>query len=576
MRVCPIVLDRRPSFMEGAPDPMSLLLTPLGVGRLLCDFHARLPSVVSTRLTIATAFAPTAAYLAALQRTCQRVSAVTPIKDLVDTAATLDPADWLLLADPLCFPADPIDARMVLRRLASTGSVIHLVAMNANPEGVTDGVQLDRVGSVRGVRRYYDARTWSYLAGVVCTLIPVATFLRFADLLTESDSLTEFRAALASAAVPSRDLPIPGEAMHLEREADLLRLSERRIVALREAASQWGAGASIDPTATLAGPVVVGENVIVEAGAAVIGPATLGPGSRIRAGAIVAQCLVGAGVEVQRNTVVSHRAIFHDRYGELPPLAAEPRTGLVSSPLSESVGDGKDEGHSVVYPLVKIVFDRVAAVAALVCLSPLLLLVGILIKLDSRGPVLYADLRETIGGRLFRCWKFRTMQHGAAGEQWKLAQKNQMDGPQFKINGDPRITRLGRWLRKVSIDELPQLLNVVTGDMSLVGPRPSPFRENQICVPWRQARLSVRAGITGLWQVARDERRNGDFHQWIYYDLLYVRHISWRVDLNILIATVLTFGGAGRVPSAWILPKRSDRVPDELTPARPVRATTSV
>ncbi|MEP6915772.1 MAG: sugar transferase [Acidobacteriota bacterium] len=555
---------------------MSLLLTPLGAGRLVCDFHARLPLVVAMKLTVAPAFAPTPAYVSLLQQTCQLVSAVTPIHDLADTAATLDPADWLLLADPLCFPAQPIDARVLLGRLGATGSVIHLVAMSANPEGVTDGVQLDRFGGVRGVRRYYDSRTWSYVSGVVCTLIPAATFLRCSHLLAESGSLTEFRAALAAAAVPSRDLPIPGEAMHLEREADLLRLSQRRIVALPNAASAWGQRASVDPTATLAGPVVVYDDVVVERGAAVIGPATLGPGSRIRAGAIVAQCLIGAGVELPPNTVVSHRAIFHDRYRDLAPAAAEPRAALVSSPLTESACESGDEVRSVVYPLVKTVIDRVVAAVALVCLSPLLLLVAILIKLDSKGPILYADLRETIGGRLFRCWKFRTMRHGAANEQWTLAQKNQMDGPQFKINGDPRITRLGRWLRKVSIDELPQLLNVVSGDMSLVGPRPSPFRENQICVPWRQARLSVRAGITGLWQVARDERRNGDFHQWIYYDLLYVRHISWKVDINILIATVLTFGGAGRVPSTWILPKCSDRVRDELSPVRPVRATTSV
>jgi lipopolysaccharide/colanic/teichoic acid biosynthesis glycosyltransferase len=167
--------------------------------------------------------------------------------------------------------------------------------------------------------------------------------------------------------------------------------------------------------------------------------------------------------------------------------------------------------------------------------------------------VFYAELRETIGGRLFRCWKFRTMRIGADAEQRRLADKNQMDGPQFKIHADPRITRLGRWLRKVSIDELPQLYNVLIGDMSLVGPRPSPFRENQICVPWRQARLSVRAGITGLWQVCREDRRKGDFHQWINYDVMYVRHLSFMVDLRIVIATVITGGGAGRVPASWVI-----------------------
>jgi lipopolysaccharide/colanic/teichoic acid biosynthesis glycosyltransferase len=120
-----------------------------------------------------------------------------------------------------------------------------------------------------------------------------------------------------------------------------------------------------------------------------------------------------------------------------------------------------------------------------------------------------------------------------------------VDGPQFKLSDDPRETRLGRWLRRSNIDELPQLFNVVAGQMSLVGPRPSPFRENQICVSWRQARLSVRPGITGLWQLCRDRRSDGDFHQWIYYDLAYVRNMSLWLDLKILFYTILT--GAGRV-----------------------------
>jgi hypothetical protein len=112
---------------------------------------------------------------------------------------------------------------------------------------------------------------------------------------------------------------------------------------------------------------------------------------------------------------------------------------------------------------------------------------------------------------------------------------------------------VGRVLRALNVDELPQLLNVLTGEMSLVGPRPSPFLENQVCVPWREARLSVRPGITGLWQVCRHNRDDGDFHQWIEYDLLYVQHTSFWLDLKILAATLATLGGkAGHIP-AWRL-----------------------
>jgi lipopolysaccharide/colanic/teichoic acid biosynthesis glycosyltransferase len=110
-------------------------------------------------------------------------------------------------------------------------------------------------------------------------------------------------------------------------------------------------------------------------------------------------------------------------------------------------------------------------------------------------------------------------------------------------------------LRALNIDELPQLFNVLVGEMSLVGPRPSPFRENQVCVPWREARLSVQPGITGFWQVCRHNRAAGDFHQWIEYDLLYVQHGSFCLDLKILAATVATLGGKmGCVSPAWLVP----------------------
>src|SRR5262249_32960587 len=153
-----------------------------------------------------------------------------------------------------------------------------------------------------------------------------------------------------------------------------------------------------------------------------------------------------------------------------------------------------------------------------------LLVVALLVKLDSRGPVLFAHHRERKWGRHFPCWKFRTMVTGAHAQQIALSQQNEVDGPQFKLRNDPRVTRVGRFLRSTNLDGLPQPSNVLLGHMSLVGPRPSPFQENQICVPWRRARLSVPPGITGLWQICRNERGAGDFHQWIYYDLMYVRH----------------------------------------------------
>jgi lipopolysaccharide/colanic/teichoic acid biosynthesis glycosyltransferase len=202
---------------------------------------------------------------------------------------------------------------------------------------------------------------------------------------------------------------------------------------------------------------------------------------------------------------------------------------------------------------VKRLMDVVLSMAALVVLAPLLAVVAILIKRDSPGPVLFSHRREQRGGKEFQCFKFRTMSAGAHRQQRALYKNNEVDGPQFKLRDDPRVTRVGRWIRATNVDELPQLINVLLGHMSLVGPRPSPFRENQICVPWRRARLSVRPGITGLWQLCRDSRREGDFHQWIFYDMAYVRHFSIWLDLKILLATVLSLAGRYPVPLSWLV-----------------------
>jgi lipopolysaccharide/colanic/teichoic acid biosynthesis glycosyltransferase len=120
----------------------------------------------------------------------------------------------------------------------------------------------------------------------------------------------------------------------------------------------------------------------------------------------------------------------------------------------------------------------------------------------------------------------------------RLMQQNQADGPQFFIKDDPRLTRVGRFIREYQIDELPQLWNVLKGDMSMVGPRPSPFKENQFSPAWREARLSVRPGLTGLWQVSRTREEGNDFQEWIKYDIKYVENQSFRLDLWIIWRTV--------------------------------------
>jgi lipopolysaccharide/colanic/teichoic acid biosynthesis glycosyltransferase len=161
---------------------------------------------------------------------------------------------------------------------------------------------------------------------------------------------------------------------------------------------------------------------------------------------------------------------------------------------------------------------------------------------DGR-PLFFAHRRETMGGRKFGCLKFRSMRKDAEKIKRALMKQNNIDGPQFFIKQDPRLTRVGSFLRKRQLDELPQFINVLLGHMSIVGPRPSPYAENQFCPAWREARLSVRPGITGLWQVKRTRDAKTDFQEWIRYDLEYLEKASMLFDLRIIFETAAMFIG---------------------------------
>jgi len=187
--------------------------------------------------------------------------------------------------------------------------------------------------------------------------------------------------------------------------------------------------------------------------------------------------------------------------------------------------------------VLKRVLDVAVAGLTLMALAPLLAVIAGFIRLDSRGPVLYCAQRAGRKGKLFRCYKFRTMVSGADRLKDDLRENNQRSGPFFKISNDPRITRLGRFLRRYSLDELPQLWNVVKGDMSLVGPRPHPLEDVAGYEIEHLARLDVTPGITGLWQVTA--RRDPSFQRGMELDREYIRTWSLRSDMRILLKTFL-------------------------------------
>src|SRR4051812_14247811 len=260
--------------------------------------------------------------------------------------------------------------------------------------------------------------------------------------------------------------------------------------------------ANIDPNAKLIGPVWVGAGRSVPAGSTVIGPAVVWDDPNVKPSSEALQWLT-----IEPKTLPQ----------EIPakPLPMASRTA-------------------------KRTFDIIFSLFGLLCTLPLYPFIMLAIWLEDGGPFFFSHRRETIGGREFGCIKVRSMRKDAEQIKAQLKKLNQADGPQFYMENDPRLTKVGKWLRKYNIDELPQFWNVLVGDMSVVGPRPSPEHENQYCPPWREARLSVRPGITGLWQVRRTRRQGNDFQEWIKYDLEYVEKASWSLDLIILLKTITT------------------------------------
>ena len=197
-----------------------------------------------------------------------------------------------------------------------------------------------------------------------------------------------------------------------------------------------------------------------------------------------------------------------------------------------------------VYRIIKRIFDFSASLLGIVLLSPLFAIIAAAVKIDSPGPVFFSQKRNGFMGKEFHMYKFRSMVIDAEARLKELESKNEVSGPMFKIKEDPRITRVGRLIRKTSLDELPQLFNVLKGDMSVVGPRPPIVREVQNYDAWHTLRLSVKPGITGLWQVSG--RNEIGFEEMIRLDLKYIRERSLRYDLKIILKTIPVLLGDSR------------------------------
>lgn len=211
--------------------------------------------------------------------------------------------------------------------------------------------------------------------------------------------------------------------------------------------------------------------------------------------------------------------------------------------------DGSKEtaliNYNILYRAFKRLTDISLSVIALILLSPVFLITAIAIILEDGKPVVFAQERNGINGSVFKMYKFRSMVKNAPELHASLLEQNELDGPAFKMKDDPRITKVGRFIRKTSIDELPQLINIIKGDMSIVGPRPLPTYETDQCTEYQKQRLKVKPGLTCYWQVMG--RNNIEFDEWIELDLKYIKNASVWTDIELIFMTfgaVITGRGA--------------------------------
>ena len=428
-------------------------------------------------------------------------------------------ARFLLLDNRQCVLIDP----RPLLRSRKRGQLIELTVRERNAVAYREQVSSDPSTGECRIERHYRPTVRSQATAGLTRSRQIAEAWRMAPNLTTARHAARVQARPLTCRIRSTE----GLVLDRRVRSEFLRLLEAAHAARLHIAGVRSVGAA---------GILIHESSEIHPQARAQAPVAIGAGRRIEAGRVLLGPLI-----------IPDREAAPDRHAEPARMERTLRSPLCAQALAAPPVRTRSTRR-------KRTMDVGLSLVGLTLAAPVFPLIILVIWLEDGRPFFFLHRRQTVGGREFACLKFRTMCRDAEARKRQLAMANQCDGPQFHLEDDPRLLRVGRWLRRFHLDELPQFLNVLLGQMDLVGPRPSPHVENQYCPTWREARLSVRPGVTGLWQVARTRRQGADFQEWIRYDLQYVERRTVWMDLSILLRT------------AWSIVRRGSRKSSAAAP----------
>ncbi len=475
-----------------------------------------------------------------IETTSQIITYIKNVPFYLDVSRKIKRNSWSVFANGRF--AAQINMALLNKILVDTK--IDLLAVNAEPEllAYREKVRLTGSNKVAGLRRYYSD---SIEPAPLPVDWPHYIFIKtdvLEQILVEDAALpgsfSAFLERCRSASLTLHAISIAGMSFDLETEDGLLDLCRARLSRIRPSLMSDNRNPDmISPNSRLVGKVLLGKNVHISPDAIIVGPTVIGNNVKIKKGAVINSSIIGPDVCVPQNQVVQDRVVKGPRcnWEHLNRSVSNFSKQIIPKLALNHHQHANDNFRS--WPrlsyagIIKRAVDCLAAIIVLILFAPIIPFITLAIKLNSPGPVFFKDKRQGLHGKEFRCLKFRSMDVGSDKIQDRLRVVSQVDGPQFKITDDPRINAIGKFLRDTYIDEIPQFFNVLLGQMSVVGPRPSPESENTLCPYWRDARLSVRPGITGLWQICRTRRPMKDFQEWIHWDSEYIRNLSLRMDL---------------------------------------------